>query len=815
MAAKAATGTNPAAMSLNERMELVSRALRARFVSDGSGDWVYPEQTYDDSVVYRAGNKLWQLGYTINASDAVEWIGEPAEVDLTYVKAVAEGQMLGPLGENGRFLEAGGATKPTGKQWAVLVIQEGLSLNRNRYAWPVLEAALPLYQNAAIYRNHVSPRPKGVRPVEDKVGFLKDVRGAVVGGTQEAPTTGRQAIIATAVITNKAIREQMVEAWDAGNPNLFGFSHDADCEAVFLHSAPEDKKPCYDVRRIAKVASVDLVTEAAAGGRVVRLVASNTPAPTLEGDTRMFEQLLAAIKASGRTEFLQALEALGATPTEEQVVALHKRVLEAQPAPSPTPQPAPTPPATPPATPTPSTPAPSPTPRPASSAAAGGDTMVQVSEARLQALEAGVTVGTKAVARLTLQESLSQCSLPDLVKDEIRSRFTEAINAGQIPTDDAIAADIKKQVELFGKLAEKGIVLKQAPTTAQVTESRRQKIDQQLDDLLDPKKPIPSLKALYVDITGDVNFTGRMSEAKRLTEAMDSTTFDQVMANALNRRLVADYPTLQEADWRLITKTTRLSDFRQRAITRFGGYGNLPTVAERAPYPALTSPTDEQATYSPAKRGGTESLSLEMIRNDDAGAVRAIPQRMMAAARRTLDQFVWDFLATNAAVYDSVALAASGHTNIVTTAFSAANVASLRLKMMQQSELSSSARLGIIPSLLIVPADLEDAALTLVQSTLLPGGANNDVNLNRDRYQVVVPKYWTDTNNYWLTAKVADGYEMIEVGFLDGQETPEVFVQDLPTVGSLFNNDTITYKIRFIFGGAVVDYRPFGGGIVP
>jgi hypothetical protein len=40
---------------------------------------------------------------------------------------------------------------------------------------------------------------------------------------------------------------------------------------------------------------------------------------------------------------------------------------------------------------------------------------------------------------------------------------------------------------------------------------------------------------------------------------------------------------------------------------RFGGYGNLPTVGQGAPYTALTSPTDEEATYAPAKRGGTEA----------------------------------------------------------------------------------------------------------------------------------------------------------------------------------------------------------------
>jgi hypothetical protein len=56
---------------------------------------------------------------------------------------------------------------------------------------------------------------------------------------------------------------------------------------------------------------------------------------------------------------------------------------------------------------------------------------------------------------------------------------------------------------------------------------------------------------------------------------------------------------------------------------------------------------------------------------------------------------------------------------------------------------------------------------------------------------------------------------MIEIGFFGGREEPELFVQDAPNVGSLFSNDVITYKIRHIYGGGVLDFRGFVGGIVP
>jgi hypothetical protein len=52
------------------------------------------------------------------------------------------------------------------------------------------------------------------------------------------------------------------------------------------------------------------------------------------------------------------------------------------------------------------------------------------------------------------------------------------------------------------------------------------------------------------------------------------------------------------------------------------------------------------------------------------------------------------------------------------------------------------------------------------------------------------------------------------VGFFNGREDPELFLQDQPTLGSVFSNDKLTYKIRHIYGGAVMDFRAFYGGVV-
>ena len=132
-----------------------------------------------------------------------------------------------------------------------------------------------------------------------------------------------------------------------------------------------------------------------------------------------------------------------------------------------------------------------------------------------------------------------------------------------------------------------------------------------------------------------------------------------------------------------------------------------------------------------------------------------------------------------------------------------------RLAMLQQAELSSADRLGIAAKNLLVPTDLEETAFDLFRKQ-----TNNDTDFVESLQMNVLPVwYWTDANNWYLTADKLD-VPLIEVGFLDGNEEPEIFVQDTPNQGSLFSNDQIVYKIRHIYNGAVKDYRGFQGNVV-
>ncbi len=56
--------------------------------------------------------------------------------------------------------------------------------------------------------------------------------------------------------------------------------------------------------------------------------------------------------------------------------------------------------------------------------------------------------------------------------------------------------------------------------------------------------------------------------------------------------------------------------------------------------------------------------------------------------------------------------------------------------------------------------------------------------------------------------------ELIEVGYLADQRTPELFIQDDPMAGTVFTHDAISYKIRWVFGMGWLDYRGAYGSVV-
>lgn len=751
------------AVDYRQVIEAVRRAIEAARTAAGvTPTWCSIVALFDDRAICECGNgKFAQYPYTV-AEDYTVTLGEMTPVVMDW-KAVA----MKEAATEGAILEAKGGPKHGGR-YEIVVIRAGLSGNGNYYSDAALREALPLFEQARVFvKSDAEHIAGGGKDVRNLIGQLTGAR-YVEGKTAD---TGYIAATFELINPEDAIGVKLREAYARGMQHLFGFSIDAVGKTATLRVGGKNVRAA---TQFTKVNSVDLIVEPGAGGGLVRMVEADSSAATDEpaatsqehNDMTLKQRMLEAIKAKNPAKAATInLE----TVTDDELEAAYREAVAIAPAAAPAAAPAP----------------------------AAGMTVEQVQAAIAQA-------NARGYARMRIVES----KLPAAAQERLQKHFDGLQSFTEADADAAI----KAEREYLAKFVESGRV--SVPHIE--VEDLQPKIADMLDAFFDPQhknhRDVRSFKECYIRMTGDSKVTGRIDNCDRslLREAL-TTTFDQALGDSITRRMIAVYNFADEFRmWRKIARVVPVADFRTNRRVRIGGYADLSTVAENAAYAALTSPQDEEATYAVQKRGGTDFITLEMIRNDDVGAIRRVPEGMGRAAARTMAKFVFDFPRLNANVYDGVALYAAGHNNLLVAALDATQLSAHRQLMLKQTEQGSNDRLGIAPKFLVVPLDLQETAVNLFNRN-----TNNDKTFQQTWNMEVIPVwYWTDTND-WCTFADPMDIPTIEIGFLDGQEEPSVFVQDLPNVGSLFSNDAITYKIRHIYGGAVLDFRGTTKAVVP
>ena len=738
---------------------LVSRAVQDACATNPamSGYCCDVDSIYPDRVIVCSRGRYYAYPYTIGDDNTVT-LGAPTEVVPEYAPVgarVAEAAANG----SGAFIEAVAAADASAPpRYLVRVIKSGTSLNGVTYSAAVLREAVPLFNNVRVFAKNDDEHVKGDPKAKDftkLVGVLSDAKFV------ESANGGGEIQAVLDVLQSSDVADKLREAVTRGMTGLFGLSIDADGKAKRSGKLRE-------ATALTKVNSVDLIIEPGAGGQVIRFTEAK-PATSQE-NTMLRQQMLKFIEARDANRAKALADA-----SDEEVITAYREAVAADAGQG-------------------------------TSDAPAGVTAAEL-DARLRMIEA------RANARVAIAES----KLPAPAKDRLTQRFAEAVSF----TDADVAAAIKAEGEYIGKFTEGAQVRGLGDSRIEVGKDFADKMTERFDNFFNREKPATSFREAYIDFTGDRGVTGllancdaqRMREAvgeQNFREAISAATFSNALGDSITRAMVREYNGSEDwADWPWLCDVVPVSDFRQQKRIRLGGYGNLPGVAENGPYNALSSPGDEQATYSPTKRGGTETISLETIANDDVGVIRRVPQKLGVAAARTLYEFVYDFLRTNAAIYDTVALAHATHNNLGTAALDATGFAAARLAMKAQTELTSGKKLGLILKHLVVPAALEEAVFNMFVR-----GTNLDETFVQSRKPTChVVDYWTDANDWWATADKS-ATPLIELGFYGGRQDPELFVQDLPTQGSLFSNDQIKYKIRHIYGGAVIDYRGFYGAVV-
>ena len=145
-----------------------------------------------------------------------------------------------------------------------------------------------------------------------------------------------------------------------------------------------------------------------------------------------------------------------------------------------------------------------------------------------------------------------------------------------------------------------------------------------------------------------------------------------------------------------------------------------------------------------------------------------------------------------------------------TLTLTASNLELALIKFNTQTTTDAEGRtikLGLVADTLLVPPDLEMAAQRILNSTLIPGSANNDVNVLKGRLSIVVSRRLSSASVWYLMASKSP------VGLIYQKVVgppPETHVQDIQSTqvsDIAFRYDKISFRADMIYGLKVLDAK--------
>jgi hypothetical protein len=756
------------------------------------GPWV--RATMDDAAIVEHDGKMWRVPYMVTAEHDVV-LGEPALVETVYE----------PVSESSRIAEA--VDGADGRVWDVVVIEEGRSGNGFIWTRERLAELAPMLEGIAVgcyeFRDDTT-RHAPVGALLETPGLARNV----VGDLQQLRVTegahGKAEIRARLTLHDDAewLRTKLTGLAKRGAAALktLGLSVD-----TFAKSTPVQTGRL--ITKVVKALGVDVVTQPSAGGRFERAVAGPLPSTTIKEDHQVMnrEELLTLIRESRPALFV------GKDVTTLTDADLQGLVREAMKPPAAAAPPVPD---------------------------AKPDWFKKYETAHL------------------VRERLAVCKLPQPLQDKIANRFkdrvAEAAEIDAVITEErdvlarisesgevqlsgrsraAVTVDSIDKVQiaadrLFGVVPASSPVVVglervheayTAQTAARVREALAPAVQAHKDAGAGPR--FHSLKEMYVQLTGDSELSFRWDpNAHRVSEAINSGTFANILSNTLYRRMLMEY-AVQDYGERNIISVGRAEDFRTKDAVRMGYFGDIDSInPEAGDYQEKNPPTDEKVSYAVGSRGNLLTITRRMIINDDMRTVETAVRRFGRAGRRTFARFVWNFFINNAAYdVDGVAWFHADHANLQSAALTAAEISAAVLKLQNMTEPNSGEKLGLnfargfenIGLWLAVPTALWDTARKENEREYLDANFTpNAVRyaFGRTSERVMVNPLFTDATDWGVFRDPAD-VESIVVDFLQGREEPELFLADAPTVGEMFKGDKIQYKYRHEFGGDVAEVR--------
>lgn len=405
---------------------------------------------------------------------------------------------------------------------------------------------------------------------------------------------------------------------------------------------------------------------------------------------------------------------------------------------------------------------------------------------------ANVAVENKVVAGNDGANTIDAEAVASLVLERLRAERVAEVRASRpsapaVHVVDAAAAHEPKVIEA-------------ALCLAGGLSNPEKAFDAKTLEAADRRRNSTSLQEVLVEAARRNGYTGsaRIHDGnirEVLASGFATHSISNVLAATYGKFLLQGY-TAVESVWDRIASIRSVSDYKTVTGVRLNGGFNFEDVAPSGELKSADA-SDETRTIRAKLTGRMSSITMVDIVNDDLGALTQVPSRLGRGAATKLNQDFWTEFAANNATFYRAETAAAGN---------ALQISSLRTATASYRKLTDpdGNPLGIMPSILLVPPELEITAAELMSGSLLITGENStrtNVNVLAGRYQVVSSAYLTSATTWWLVANPAE-LPAMEVAFLNGQRLPTVQQADAD-----FNMLGIQVRGHFSYGVAKAEGR--------
>ena len=282
-----------------------------------------------------------------------------------------------------------------------------------------------------------------------------------------------------------------------------------------------------------------------------------------------------------------------------------------------------------------------------------------------------------------------------------------------------------------------------------------------------------------------------------------------ILSNVANKFLLEGFFSV-ERTWRNICAVRNVSDFKTVTSYRLIGKDQYELVAPGGELKHGTlgneSYTNKADTY-----GLVLSIDRRDIINDDLGAITTVPRKLGRGSGLKINDVFWTIFMNNAAFFTV------GNKNFFSGATTALGIDSLSAaEVMFMDQVDGDGKpIGIMPAILLVPTALSAIGSQLFKSLELRDTTANAkfpvANPHQGKFRVEVSRYLANavytgnSSKAWYMLAEPTDLPVIEVAFLNGQESPTIETADAD-----FNVLGVQMRGYHDFGVALQDFR---GGV--